>query len=300
MRVICGPTAAGKSALALHLGERFDATIVSADSRQIYIGFDVGTAKPALADRARVPHRGIDVAPPTQRYSAATWADAAATWIAHTQTTGREALVAGGTGFYIAALVTPLFASPHVDRDRRAALERFLSRLTAPDLRRWCSTLDPARAGLGPAQLRRAVETALLTGRRMSDLLRDSGRRPARAARYLYVDPGPALAARIERRTREMIDGGWPEEVSTLRRHVPDDAPAWKAAGYGAVRAWVEGTLTRATARERVIVETRQYAKRQRTWFRHQLPPDRVTPLDPTSADASRAAERWWRDESTA
>src|ERR1043166_8108074 len=112
MHVICGPTAAGKSAIALWLAERNRAAIVSADSRQVYCGFDVGTAKPTAAERARVPHYGIDVAQPIERYSAAAWASGADTWIETERAGGREPIVVGGTGLYLRALFEGLFLEP--------------------------------------------------------------------------------------------------------------------------------------------------------------------------------------------
>lgn len=294
--VIVGPTAAGKSGVAMWLAEQRPVTIISADSRQVYGGFDIGTAKPSPADRERVPHRGIDVVDPTERYSAARWAADAERWIAEARDAGRIPLVVGGTGFYLRALFAPLFREPPLDDERRRLLEPVLGALTIGDLRRWCTVLDPARAHLGRAQLLRAIEVALLTGHRLSDLhVRE--RRPARAAaRYLLVDPGEELQAHIRTRTLAMLGSGWIEEVRALVSSVPPDAPAWNATGYGAVRAVVEGTLTEGEAVEQIVIETRQYAKRQRTWFRHQLASDLVTALDPAS-DTWRAAARRWLDE---
>src|SRR6185312_8534123 len=209
VHVVCGPTAAGKSEVAMWLAERAACALISADSRQIYRGFDVGTAKPSPADRSSAPHYGIDVAEPTERYSAAAWAEAADGWI------------------------------------------------------------SGARAG-GRTQLVRAIEIALLAGERVSDLHRRNARPSRWRPRYLLVDPGPALQPRIAARLDHMLDHGWPDEVRRLMHTVSADAPAWNASGYGAVRDWMAGGSTRDAARERVLIETRQYAKRQRTWFRHQ------------------------------
>ncbi|HEY0997202.1 MAG TPA: tRNA (adenosine(37)-N6)-dimethylallyltransferase MiaA [Gemmatimonadaceae bacterium] len=295
--VILGPTAAGKSALAMRLGAEFPLTIVSADSRQVYRGFDVGTAKPTAADQALVPHEGIDVADPAERFSAFRWADLAHERIEAALRAGRQPVVVGGTGFYVRALFETGFAEPPMDPDRRLALQQWLGTLSLAELRRWCAALDPARAPLGRAQLLRAIEVALLAGERLSDLHRRE-RRPARwRPRYLVVDPGASLGARIARRAAAMLDQGWPEEVRGLLDRVPDDAPAWNAAGYAAVRAFVRGEATRPATLERVTVETRQYAKRQRTWFRHQLgeaPVLRVNPDDPAAWDVVR---QWWTSE---
>ncbi len=294
LRVIVGPTAAGKSAIATALAERHGAAIVSADSRQIYERFDVGTAKPSLADRARVPHHGIDVVPPTERYSAARFASDAAQWIASDVAADRATIVAGGTGFYLRALIEPLFVEPPMDHAARLSLQRWLDELPLDELRRWCLTLDPPRAALGRTQLQRAIEVALLTGERLSDLHARPPRPPLFRARYLVVDPGLVLHERIAARVDAMLDGGWPEEVSDLLGSVPDDAPAWNAAGYAVVRRLVRGDISRMHAREQVIIETRQYAKRQRTWLRHQLGGASVTLLDPTAPDASAIVDQWW------
>ena len=294
LRVICGPTAAGKSAVALALAARHPLAIVSADSRQIYREFDIGTAKPTPDDRARVPHYGVDVRDPTERYSAAAWASDAERWIEAARAAGRAPLLVGGTGFYLRALFGPLFAEPPLDPGRRNALAGVLGGMPLEELRRWCAALDPERAHLGRTQLLRAIEIALLTGHPLSTLHRKSAR-PARwRARYLVVDPGAVLAERIARRVDAMLAAGWVDEARRLAGRVPESAPAWKATGYVVVRSVAEGRVSPAHGRERVIVETRQYAKRQRTWFRHQLAAASVTRLDPGAPDWEAVAERWW------
>jgi tRNA dimethylallyltransferase len=294
--VICGPTAAGKSLIALWLAARFPITIISADSRQIYRGFDAGTAKATAEERAAVPHRGIDVVAPTERYSAAAWADDADRWIDEAVASDRVPVVVGGTGFYMRALFEPLFDEPVLDEERRGALQRFLSPVPLSELTRWTRALDPDRAHLGRTQLLRAIEVALLTGRRVSTLHRERARAPRRRARYLVVDPGAALGHRIADRLDSMIAGGWVEEVRRLTREVPAEAPAWKATGYRSMRDYVRGAIDRAGAREAILIETRQYAKRQRTWFRHQLDEQLVTRLDPGDMRWRSVVDAWWRD----
>jgi tRNA dimethylallyltransferase len=299
LRIICGPTAAGKSELALALCQIYNAAIVSADSRQIYCEFNVGTAKPTRDECARVTHYGIDVVEPDVRYSAARWAAEANEWIECAAEIEKEAVVVGGTGLYIKSLVEPLFNSPDTDPARRAQLESQLATMSVDDLRRWCNELDPARAHLGRTQLLRAIETALLSGSRISDLhsqhkaerkSEPDGEQPA----YLVVDPGPALATRIEARVARMFGAGWAEEVHQLMRTVSPDAPAWKASGYLVMRSHVEGDLDLSSATQRVIIETRQYAKRQRTWFRNQLPAAAVTHVNPDDPHALTIAREWW------
>ena len=299
IRIICGPTAAGKSALAMELARTYGAAIVSADSRQIYRGFDIGTAKPTADDRASVVHFGIDITDPAERYSAARWAAGAREWMADARREGMGAMLVGGTGLYLKALVKPLFPAPALDAGRRAKLERELESLSVEELRRWCKQLDPPRAHLGRTQLVRAIETALLAGSRVSDLQaahnsRAQASEEALDASYLVVDPGTPLASRIEARVDGMLESGWPEEILRLSRITSPDAPAWEASGYGTMRSHVEGTLDLSSARERVIIETRQYAKRQRTWFRHQLPAAGVTHVNPDDSRALAIARDWW------
>jgi len=296
VRVICGPTAAGKSAIAAALALEYGAAIISADSRQIYRGFDIGTAKPEPSERKAIEHIGIDIADPVERFSASRWATMAMEWIVKHPAV--IPLVTGGTGFYIRALFDPLFVAPEIDEHRRRELEDFLNPLSLVELRRWCGAIDPERAHLGRRQLVRAIEVAVLTGNRISTLHSTSRTSTTLVPAYLLVDPGSSLAARIEARVDRMIDAGWLEEVRALDASVPENAPAWKASGYGVMRSVARGEVDLSAARERIIIETRQYAKRQRTWFRHQLGDAHVTRLDPDEPDAQSLAQRWWKETS--
>lgn len=295
--MIVGPTGAGKSALALALADRAGASIVSADSRQVYMGFDIGTAKPDADERARVPHYGLDVVSPEHRYSAADWANNAETWIAQSRSAGRKPLIVGGTGFYLRALFDPLFEAPALDAGARRRLDAVLTEHPIGELRRWCATLDPARAHLGRTQLLRAIETVLLTGERLSDMHRRPGRTAATGPRYLVVDPGPALASRLTRRIDAMLRAGWLDEVERLAAIVPDDAPAWSATGYDALRDVVRGVRPLIEARASIEIATRQYAKRQRTWWRHQLGDAPVMWINPDDPDALERAFAWWQED---
>ena len=297
LRIICGPTASGKSRVALQLAEQYNAAILSADSRQVYRGFDVGTAKPSLSERKAVDHYGIDVADPTERYSAARWASDAGTWLEKIRASAKMAIVVGGTGLYIRALIDPFFVAPGLDAVKRGNLEKELAELSTPELRRWCELLDPARAHLGRTQLQRAIETALLAGERISDLharAKFAQKNVDVHARYLVIDPGTSLQLRIAQRVDSMVENGWVDEVARLMSAVPTDAPAWNATGYSAMRTFVQGECDLSSARERVIIETRQYAKRQRTWFRHQLPAAAVTRVNPDDAEFGAVVRDWW------
>jgi tRNA dimethylallyltransferase len=293
----------------MELARRFDLAIMSADSRQVYRGFDVGTAKPTAEERAEVAHFGVDVLDARDRYSAHAWAVDLHKWTHQAIAMGKGALVVGGTGFYVRALVRPLAPAPELDSARRQSLARWLREQSLGELVRWCRCLDPDRASLGRTQLERAIETALLAGRRLSDVHAEHAVPHHLAAgdqaiadrtaavvpvRYLVLDPGPPLADRIQHRVHAMLDAGWVDEIVTLMREVPATAPAWLASGYEVMRQHVDGSLSRTAAIERVIIETRQYAKRQRTWFRHQLtegPVTRISPLDPQALDL---AIDWW------
>ncbi len=299
LRVIIGPTAAGKSALAMRLAATYRGTIISADSAQVYRRFDVGTAKPSQADRAAVPHEGVDLVEPTDRFSAARFAEAAEAWIAEAERAGRTPVVVGGTGFWIAALVAPLAPMPPIAAAPRRALEAFLSTLDDATLQRWCAALDPTVATRGPAQWRRAIEVALLTGQRLSALQRQAPPRPPRAVRYLVVDPGDRLRSRIAARIDAMLVAGWMDEVAALRREVPHDAPAWRACGYERLRDAHAAGRSADTQRESLVTETWQYARRQRTWCRHQLRHGSITRLDPEAPDAWATACAWWEETRT-
>jgi tRNA dimethylallyltransferase len=299
-RVIIGPTAAGKSAVAMELARRFDIALISADSRQVYRGFDIGTAKPSAAERAEIQHFGVDVQDPRDRYSAHAWAVDSIGWMQQAAAVSKNVLIVGGTGFYVRALVRPLAAAPALDAGRRSSLERWLNAQSLDELRRFAVRLDAARATLGRTQLERAIETALLSGTRLGDAHAGHRARTAEEGtsgmpvRYLVVDPGVVLADRIRGRVHAMVDAGWIDEVCALLRDVPVTAPAWLASGYDVMRRHVVGELTREAAIEKIIIETRQYAKRQRTWCRHQLnegPVTRVSTSDPRALDIAIA---WW------
>lgn len=294
--VICGPTAAGKSAIALRLAQIAPVTIISADSRQLYRGFDVGTAKPTVEEQALVPHVALDVAAPEERWSAWRWAALARQAIAEARALGRIPVVVGGTGFYVRALVAPLATVPPIEETRRADLAAWLATQSADRLRAWCDRLDAPRAPLGPVQWRRAIEVALLTGTPLSVWQqREVGHAAPLAVRYLVVDPGESLAARIASRVEQMVHDGWVEEVAGLAVRVPPEAPAWQSTGYDVLRAHIEGRRTRRDALAQVTIATRQYAKRQRTWYRHQLHDGPVTRLSPAAPDAWDHVLAWWR-----
>ena len=276
----------------MRLAARHGRAILVADSRQVYRRFDIGTAKPTAEERRRVPHFGLDVADPTERFSAAQWAEHAE-HVLGTAGAGALPIVVGGTGMYLRALFEGLFVEPTVDEQRKQTLLTWLDARPTEELRRWAAELDPVRAPLGRTQLLRAVGVALLTGERISRLHETRARKPGWRPRYLVVDPGPTLQGRIDHRLDAMLGSGWLDEVRSLDG-LPDDAPAWKATGYRALRDVVRGTTSLDQARESILIETRQYAKRQRTWFRHQLPEEQTMRVNPGQSDADAMIDRWW------
>jgi tRNA dimethylallyltransferase len=290
--VICGPTAAGKSAIAMGLAAKYNRAILVADSRQVYRRFDIGTAKPTAGERRRVTHFGLDLAEPTERFSAAQWTESAEVTLG-AAAAARLPIVVGGTGMYLRALFEGLFVEPVVDEERKQRMLIWLDSRPTEELRVWASELDPVRATLGRTQLLRAVGVALLTGERISRLHQTHARRPDWRPRYLVVDPGPPLHSRIRSRLDAMLSAGWLDEVGALDG-LPDDAPAWNATGYRALRSVVRGITSLDEARETILIETRQYAKRQRTWFRHQLPGEQTTRVNPEQPDADALIDAWW------
>ncbi len=275
--IIAGPTGAGKSELALRLALALGGEIVNADSVQLYKGFDIGTAKLAPAERRGVPHHLIDILEPDQVFSSGEWAAAAAAAIREITARGAVPIVAGGTGFYIRTLVEGISLSPTRDeqlRRRLAARERQRPGTMARVLRR----LDPASAArIHPNDLQklvRALEICLLERKPASSHFAAAPVR--RLEGYLPVwlllaPPRAELHDRIARRTRRMFDTGLLGEVERLiTRGVPGSAKAFESIGYRECLSVLAGQMTPVEAIQRVTIATRQYAKRQTTWFRKE------------------------------
>jgi len=292
--VLVGPTAVGKTAVTEALAARWPLAVISADSRQVYRGLDVGTAKPSAALRARVPHWGLDLVEPGERYSAGRFARDSAAWLAEIPA-DRQPIVVGGTGFYVRALVDGLFHEPPLDPGRRARLRDLLT--GADDLAAWAVRLDPGFSGGGRQRAARSVEVALLTGRPLSWWQRHAAARGLVTPWYVRLTvPRAVLRKRIAARTAAMLAGGFTDEVEgLLRRGVPADAPGLDGVGYREVVAQLQGRLARADLADAIERATARYAKRQETWFRHQLPAETWT-LDATGEPARVADEiaaRW-------
>ena len=271
--VICGPTAVGKTAVALALAALWNMEVVSADSRQIYKNLDIGTAKPSRKERQKLPHHGIDLIKPGERYSAGRFARDAAGWIRDTRQRGNRPVVVGGTGLYIRALADGLFKEPTLDAARRVELERWTGELEDGELVRWAGRLDPGFRGGGRQRAQRAIEVAILTGRALSYW--QQAARTGGAIRPWYVVltvPRPILHQRILRRSREMVQRGVIEEVAAVMAEgQAENAPGLDSIGMREAVAYLQGRIPRDAVADTIATSTRQYAKRQETWFRHQL-----------------------------
>jgi tRNA dimethylallyltransferase len=274
---IVGPTASGKSALALQIAEERGGEIVSCDSLQVYRGLDIGSAKPTADERRRVRHHLIDVRDPDEAFSAADYARLARAALAEIRSRGRLPIVAGGTGLYLRALISGLFEGPSRDEGLRARLSGLAERFGDARLHRVLRRVDPEAAARIHATDRlrivRALEVFRATGRPLSAQHRE-GAEPLRGYHTLVVGLSPPreeLRRRITARTRQMFERGLIEEVRGLmgRGYGPDLRPL-QAIGYRQVVAVLEGRITVSAAEASIVTETMQYAKRQRTWFRHQ------------------------------
>lgn len=293
--VIVGPTAVGKTAVAVALAARWPMVVISADSRQVYRDLDIGTAKPTEAERAAVTHLGIDVIAPGERYSAGRFARDAAGWLA---TLGRDVhpVVVGGTGFYVKALADGLFREPPLDRERLQRIRQWSE--SAGDLGRWAARFDPTFRGGGRQRASRVVEVALLTGRPLSWWQSHAKAEGIMQPWYVRLTaPRAVLHDRIATRVHRMLAAGWIDEVrGVLASGVPADAPGLDAVGYREIVRMLRGELPASDLADAIIVGTRRYAKRQETWFRHQLTGSPVVTFDAVEdpADvAQRVADQW-------
>jgi tRNA dimethylallyltransferase len=286
--VITGPTAVGKTALSIDVAQQLAGEIISFDSRQVYRGMDIGTAKPSAAERAAVAHFGLDLLPPSERYNAGRFATDARNWIAEIQARGHVPILVGGTGFFLRALTRPMFAEPATDAQRKEAVKRYLERFSREELLRWLEHLDVETAQRmshegGRQRLARAIEVALLTGCTLSQWHREHpGDRPLLFRTFVLELPRAELYDRINRRVDQMIAEGLVDEVRGLLEAGYDEStPGMNTTGYIELVPYLRGEITLDDAIDAIKRTTRGYARRQHTWFRHQLPADAVT-LDAT------------------
>lgn len=295
--VVAGPTASGKSALALALAGKRQGTVINADAMQTYDAFPILTAQPTAEERAKVPHVLYGVLPLSEKLSAARWASLAAAEIERTQAAGRLAILCGGSGLYLRALMQGIAAIPEAPPELRVlANEEWLS-MGADAFRRRLGEKDPAivrRLKPGDRQRHvRAWEVWAATGTALS-AWQDRKAEPApwRFVSVLLSPDRAWLRERIERRFDAMLKEGVLAEVRAVFDRRPDPAwPGLKAHGAPELFRHFRGELPLEEARRIAIDHTRQYAKRQMTWFRHQMTPDVV--LDPMAEQALGAVEKF-------
>ena len=290
--VLVGPTAVGKTAVALALAAHWPLEVISADSRQVYRRLDIGTAKPSRKEQARVPHHGVDLVDPGARYSAGHFARDGVCWLDEIRSRDKLPVVVGGTGLYVRALAEGLFAEPSLDVARRRALDAWTARLEAIELLRWAARLDPGFRGGGRQRAARAIEVALLSGRPLSYWQQVARAQGSLDPWYIVLTvPRPVLHQRIARRAEEMVRRGLIEEVASVltEGHGPK-TPGLDGIGIREAVEYLHGLRPRESVAGAIAVGTRQYAKRQETWFRHQLA-GRVTTLDATRPPEKLAGE---------
>ncbi|MEW8111730.1 MAG: tRNA (adenosine(37)-N6)-dimethylallyltransferase MiaA [Candidatus Thiodiazotropha endolucinida] len=272
-----GPTASGKTALAVELVERLPLEIISVDSALIYRGMDIGTAKPDQATLRIAPHRLIDIRDPSESYSAAAFREDALTEMAEITRAGRVPLLVGGTMLYFKALEEGLSDLPEADPGIRSRLEQELGRLGLEALHQRLSCLDPAAGGRihanDPQRILRALEVIEISGKTLTELQQGCvGHTFPYSVLKLVRAPleRSLLHARIERRFREMLAQGFEREVSALMRRgdLSLAMPSMRAVGYRQMLSYLLGESSREEMIERGIIATRQLAKRQFTWLR--------------------------------
>jgi tRNA dimethylallyltransferase len=298
LHLLTGPTGVGKSALALAWARAQGAEILSCDALQVYRGMDIGTAKPGAAERAEVPHHGLDLCDAAQPYSVAAYRDYAARAVAEVHARGRAVLVAGGSGFYLKCFFAPvaddIFIPPAIETEVRE-LEKSggLPALVA----RLC-TASPAGTGAvdlrNPRRVARALARCVASGRSVPELAAAFARRVTPfdlwEKRLVRLDRAPGeLLERIRARTRQMLARGLVEEVRALTDALRENPAAGSAIGYRETLAWLDagGKSPLAELEESIVQHTAQLVRKQRTWFRTQLPEHRTIHL--TKAPAADA-----------
>ena len=299
---VTGPTASGKTDLSLALAGRMPAEIVSMDSRQVYIGMDVGTDKVDASVRGRVRHHGLDLVRPDERYSAGHFARDVRRWVCEIRGRGCVPLLVGGTGFFLRAVTHPIFAEPGLDEARLGALRAYLRDQDPGCLARWVRRLDPERAELavqgGPQRMSRTIEVALLSGTPLSTWHREA--RPEADGLpgvVVVLDlPRDEMDGRIDDRVTRMVERGLVDEVrALLDAGYVDEDPGMSGTGYREISACIRGEVSLEEAMEEIRRGTRRYARRQLTWFRNQLAESavRIDATDPIELQVEAALEAW-------
>ena len=300
--VIVGPTAVGKTEIAIQLAERLDGEIVSADSRLFYRGMDIGTAKPTPAECNRVPHHLIDVAEPDEEWNLAIFQRSAQTAISETHSRGHLPFLVGGTGQYIYAVVEGWeIPKSQPDTELRSILENWAELIGPEGLHTRLSVLDPRAASrIDPRNLRRsirALEVVLRTGRRFSEQAK-RGRSPYRTLLVGFSRPRPELYARIDTRIESMLAAGFEDEVKALlQKGYNPGLPNLSAIGYRQMIAYVKREISLEEAVILMKRNTRQYVRRQANWFKESDPKIHWFSVGAESVKEVEALIRCWLHE---
>ena len=289
--ILAGPTASGKTDIAIALGERFPLDIISVDSAMVYRGLDIGSAKPDPDTLRRAPHRLIDIREPEERYSAGNFCRDAIAEMNKIWATGRVPLLTGGTMLYFRALLGGLAELPSANAEVRAAIDAEAQAAGWPAMHKKLHGVDPALAGRisinDSHRIQRALEVYRVTGRPLSDLQREGV--ASRQAQHwsiqqfaLYPEDRKALHERIARRFQAMLAAGFVDEVRALMRRPGLDAelPSMRSVGYRQMWQALAGHCSLQEATDRAVAATRQLAKRQLTWIRGDSDYQRIDPLE--------------------
>lgn len=274
---IVGPTASGKSALAVALAQKFEGEVLACDSTQVYRGFDIGTAKPPLQECGGIPHHLMDLVDPSFPFTAGEYRSRAVAVLEELRERRRLPILTVGTGLYLRALLEGLADAPARSEELRARLEAGANAHSLQYLHRILRRLDPeAAVRIGSRdrpKMIRAIEVCLLTGRSITEV-HQSGRTALEGYHPIKIGlqpPRVALYDRIEQRTQAMLKRGWLEEVAGLvRKGVPLSSKPFDFIGYSELHSHLEGTVTLNAATKAIVQSTRRYAKRQMTWFRKE------------------------------
>ncbi len=299
---IVGPTASGKTTLAIEVAARLGGEVISLDSRQAYRGFTVGTAAPTADELAAAHHHGIGFLEADDRYGAGRFSRLARKWMREIRGRGAIPLLVGGTGLFLRALTHPMFGEPPLDPPFRERLREWIEGRGPNQLKRWGTRLDPALADGRPLDTQRAARTtqlALSTGYPLSWWIAhgEPSHPRLRAVVFRLRVDAEDLRRRIRDRTEAMIESGaWQQEVRGLLGAGLEGSRAFNALGYRDVATLVEGRNSSEQTVERIVAVTYQYARRQRTWFRHQLPGGTIS-LDASRppAELAQDVEAVWR-----
>jgi tRNA dimethylallyltransferase len=284
---ITGPTACGKTELALALAEEFPVEIVSMDSAMVYRGMDIGTAKPSAATRRQIPHHLVDILDPEQSYSAGRFAADAARLVDEINARGRVALIVGGTMLYLKALCDGIAKLPERNAAVRAAIDERAGRLGWQALHAELADIDPAAAErIEPGdrqRIQRALEVHALTGTSLSQLQSEG---TAGGLELVSIALVPADRARhreaIAGRFQAMVDAGFVDEVGRLKRRpgLRSDSQSMRSVGYRQLWAFLDGHMSWAEAEQKAVIATRQLAKRQLTWLRGDARSEKLETAD--------------------